>query len=56
MKRFALTLLLVFAALPANADLDIHQMNAALGLASVVGYADAYSYRRSALLSDTSLR
>lgn len=45
MKRFALSLLVAFAALPANAELDIHQMNAALGLASVVGYADACGYR-----------
>ncbi|KZS54108.1 hypothetical protein [Rhizobium anhuiense] len=45
MKSFALSLLVVFAALPANADLDLHQMNAALGLAAVVGYADACGYR-----------
>ncbi|MGO4133245.1 hypothetical protein ACEQ6A_01640 [Rhizobium brockwellii] len=45
MKRFALSLLVVFAALPANADPDLRQMNAALGLAGVVGYADACGYR-----------
>ncbi|TBE20532.1 hypothetical protein [Rhizobium ruizarguesonis] len=45
MKSLALSLLAVFAALPAKADLDIHQMNAALGLAGVVGYADVCGYR-----------